>query len=151
LGLHRVLDAGCGTGRVAIELDRLGCEVVGVDVDEAMLAEARTKAPHLEWVGADLSTVELDGTFDGVVMAGNVMIFVTPGTEGAVVANLTRHLVGGGLLVAGFSVEKGRLPLAVYDDLASAAGLELVDRWATWDREVHAPGHDYAVSVHRKV
>ena len=30
------------------------------------------------------------------------------------------------------------------------AGLELVDRWATWDRGTFTPGADYAVSVHRK-
>ena len=41
----RVLDAGCGTGRVAIELARHGIEVVGVDVDASMLATARRLAP----------------------------------------------------------------------------------------------------------
>ena len=40
-----VLDAGCGTGRVAIELARRGRTVVGVDVDAAMLEAARRKAP----------------------------------------------------------------------------------------------------------
>ena len=45
-----VLDAGCGTGRVAIELSRRGHAVVGVDVDEAMLEAARAKAPDLAWV-----------------------------------------------------------------------------------------------------
>ena len=45
-----VLDAGCGTGRVAIELARRGLEVVGTDLDPGMLETARRKAPHLEWV-----------------------------------------------------------------------------------------------------
>ncbi|MGI9120650.1 MAG: class I SAM-dependent methyltransferase, partial [Acidimicrobiales bacterium] len=40
-----VLDAGCGTGRVTIELARRGIAVVGVDVDAEMLATARAKAP----------------------------------------------------------------------------------------------------------
>src|SRR5947208_5647921 len=44
-----VLDAGCGTGRVAIELARRGIEVVGVDLDPGMLSTAARKAPHLEW------------------------------------------------------------------------------------------------------
>jgi len=47
LGVSSVLDAGCGTGRVAIELARRGLDVVGVDLDAAMLAVARRKAPHL--------------------------------------------------------------------------------------------------------
>jgi SAM-dependent methyltransferase len=144
-----VLDAGCGTGRVAIELARRGLDVVGVDLDASMLDVARSKAPHLRWVYADLAHVDLGRTFDVVVMAGNVMIFLAPGSEGAVVANLARHLGPGGRLVAGFSVQPGRLDLPAYDAHAAAAGLALVERWATWDR---APfeGGDHAVSVHRR-
>ena len=52
-----VLDAGCGTGRVAIELARRGIEAVGVDADPAMLDRAREKAPDLRWIEADLATV----------------------------------------------------------------------------------------------
>jgi 2-polyprenyl-3-methyl-5-hydroxy-6-metoxy-1,4-benzoquinol methylase len=43
-----VLDAGCGTGRVAIELARRGIAVLGVDADPDMIAAARSKAPELE-------------------------------------------------------------------------------------------------------
>jgi SAM-dependent methyltransferase len=150
LGLRSVMDAGCGTGRVALELARRGLDVVGVDLDPAMLAAAREKAPLIRWVQADLVDVDLGRLFDGVVMAGNVMIFVTPGTEASVVTNLTRHLGDAGLLVAGFSLGKDRLALETYDDLASDAGLELTDRWATWDRQAFKPGADYAVSIHRK-
>jgi SAM-dependent methyltransferase len=151
LGLQRVLDAGCGTGRVAIELARRGVEVVGVDLDARMLATARDKAPSIQWIEADLAGVDIDRTFDGIVMAGNVMIFVTPGTEGVVVANLTRHLTEAGLLVAGFSLGDGRLTLETYDDITARAGLVLVDRWSTWDRNPFTAGSDYAVSVHRKI
>ncbi len=56
-----VLDAGCGTGRVAIELASRGYEVVGVDLDPAMLDLARAKAPELGWLQGDLaSTVVID-------------------------------------------------------------------------------------------
>jgi len=150
LGRRSVLDAGCGTGRVAMELARRGLDVVGVDLDGEMLAVARGKAPLLRWVQADLADVDLGRTFDGVVMAGNVMIFLTPGTEGAVVANMARHLEEAGLLVAGFSLVRDRLSLETYDLVAADAGLELVDRWATWDRREFTPAADYAVSVHRK-
>src|ERR1700712_2397787 len=53
-----VLDAGCGTGRVAIELVRRGYHCVGVDTDASMLAEAERDAPDLRWVQADLSSLE---------------------------------------------------------------------------------------------
>ena len=144
-----VLDGGCGTGRVAVELARRGLDVVGVDLDPGMLAQARSKAPDLAWVHADLATVDLRRPFDVVVMAGNVMIFLATGTEREVVANLGRHVALGGALVSGFSLEAGRLDLAAYDDHAAAAGLVLAERWATWDRQPFTGG-DYAVSVHRR-
>ena len=149
LGPRSVLDAGCGTGRVAIELARRGLDVVGVDVDRSMLDVARSKRPELPWVPGDLVDVDLGRTFDAVVLAGNVMIFLAPGTEAGVVANLARHLSPGGALVAGFQLEPGRLALADYDAYAEAAGLVLAERWATWERQPFAGG-DYAVSVHRR-
>jgi SAM-dependent methyltransferase len=150
-----VLDAGCGTGRVAIELARRGVEAVGVDIDPEMLGTARRKAPGLTWIEADLATVTVAGergglrSFEVVVLAGNVMIFLTPGTEGAVIANLARHLAPGGALVAGFQLQPGRLDLAAHDRHCAAAGLRLEGRWATWERDPWQPGGDYAVSLHR--
>ncbi len=149
LGPASVLDAGCGTGRVAAELARRGMEVVGVDLDPDMLDAARAKAPELDWRLADLARVDLARTFDVVVMAGNVMIFVAPGTEADVVANMARHVAPGGTLVAGFQLD-GRLPVDDYDAMCRRAGLEPAERWATWDRRPWQAGSDYAVSVHRR-
>ena len=146
----RVLDAGCGTGRVALELTRRGHRTVGVDVDPDLLAHAREKAPTLDWVDGDLARLPPDvapGPFEAAVLAGNVMIFVARGTEGAVLANLAPRLAPGGLVIAGFQLS-GRLPLAEYDDHARAAGLELEARWSTWDRAPWSGSGDYAVSVH---
>ena len=150
LSARSVLDAGCGTGRVAIELARRGLDVVGVDADPGMLAAARGKAPELDWIEGDLAALDLGARrFDAVVMAGNVMIFVVPGTEGAVLERLAAHLHPGGLVVAGFQVVPGGLTLGRYDELAVAAGLQLAERFATWDRDPWEPGGNYAVSVHR--
>jgi 2-polyprenyl-3-methyl-5-hydroxy-6-metoxy-1,4-benzoquinol methylase len=150
-GGSRVLDAGCGTGRVAIELANRGLSVVGIDSDAAMLDTARTKAPELNWVHADLVETDayVDTEFDVVVAAGNVMIFLAPGTERDVVAQLAARLAPGGLLVSGFQLNTGRLTLKSYDEYAAAAGLEPVDRWSTWDRKPYV-GDDYAVSLHRR-
>ena len=145
-----VLDAGCGTGRVGRELARRGLEVVGVDIDPAMLDTARRKAPGVEWLLADLATVDLHRSFDAIVMAGNVMIFLTPGTEDVVVANMVRHLQPDGLLIAGFQIMAARLTVQRYDEIAAHAGLALADRWSTWDGNVWDEGNDYAVSVHRR-
>lgn len=145
-----VLDAGCGTGRVAIELTRRGIDVVGVDIDPGMLAVARRAAPDLEWIEHDLAALDLgDRRFDAVVMAGNVMIFVEPGTNAAVVASAARHVGVGGALVAGFQLQPGGYTIDQYDAHCAAAGLTLTERYATWDREPWVAGGDYAVSVHR--
>ena len=150
LGVRSVLDAGCGTGRIARELARRGLEVVGVDLDPAMLEVARRKAPRIDWRLGDLATIDLGRTFEAALLAGNVMLFLATGSEAAVVANVARHLAPGGLLVAGFQLMPGRIRLAEYDALAERAGLELVERWGTWDRRAWRPGGDYAVSVHRR-
>ena len=150
-----MLDAGCGTGRVAIELARRGHHVVGVDLDPAMLDLARDKAPDLAWIRGDLSDVVVSGDagerrqFDAAVAAGNVMIFLERGTEAAVVANLAAHLRHGGALVSGFQLSDGYMQLHVYDALAERNGLELESRYSTWEG---APfeGGDYAVSIHRR-
>jgi SAM-dependent methyltransferase len=144
-----VLDAGCGTGRVAIELARHGIEVVGADVDASMLATARRIAPELEWVHADLTELDLGRTFDVVVMAGNVPLFTPDGTQAALVAGVARHVAAGGVLIAGFSTDRG-YAAASYDAHASAAGLTLLERYATWDRAAWTDDATYAVSVHRR-
>ena len=146
-----VLDAGCGTGRVALELHRRGRVVVGLDVDPAMLETARAKGPDLRWVEGDLADPALDlgRTFDLVVMAGNVLIFVEPGSEGRVLANAARWLEPGGRLVTGYSLHPGGFGPAEHDELAEAAGLSLEDRWSTWDQAPFTQTDNYVVSVHR--
>lgn len=141
-----VLDAGCGTGRVAIELARRGVDVVGVDIDRSMLEEARRLAPDLEWIEADLATFALDRTFDVVVLAGNVPLFAPPGTQDALLTSCLRHVGSGGVLVAGFQLGRG-YDLAAFDAVVDAEGATVVERWGTWDRDPFVPGGDYAVSV----
>jgi 2-polyprenyl-3-methyl-5-hydroxy-6-metoxy-1,4-benzoquinol methylase len=144
-----VLDAGCGTGRVAIELANRGVEVVGVDVDDSMLATARSRSPLVEWIRSDLTALDLGRTFDVVLMAGNVPLFTPQGTEAALVAGCARHVAPGGALVAGFQLGR-TYSLRDYDEHCRAAGLLLVARYATWGRDPWSDDGDYAVSVHAR-
>jgi SAM-dependent methyltransferase len=142
----RVLDAGCGTGRVASELARRGHRVTGVDNDASMLAEAR-KDPAVTWLEADLAVLDLEDRFDLVLLAGNVIVFVEPGTEQQAVDRLAAHLRPGGLLVSGWRTD--RLALTAYEQLVTA--LEPVVRHATWDAD---PWHDdagWCVAVDRSL
>ncbi len=147
-----VLDAGCGTGRVAIELARHGLDVVGVDVDDSMLAVARERGPDATWHRADLRTLDLARTFDVVVLAGNVPLFTPPGTRAELVLGVARHVAVGGHLVVGFSTDWEDRPhdAGTHDAQVRAAGLEPVARFATWDRAPWGPTSTYAVCVARR-
>jgi len=145
-----VLDAGCGTGRVAVELARHGVEVVGVDVDPSMIAEARERSPDLEWVEADLASLDLHRRFDVVVLAGNVPLFCPPLARSDLVRACAAHVAPGGWLVAGFQLDRG-YSLDEYDQGCRDGGLRLSHRWATWDRQPFVAGGDYAVTVQRRV
>ena len=146
-----VLDAGCGMGRVAIELVMRGIDVVGVDLDGDLLAYARRSQPSIQWLLDDLATMDLGRRFDVVAMPGNVMIFCRPADRAAIIHNAAAHLEADGLLVAGFQLGNSDESLSIeeYDRLCRGAGLERVDRWATWDREPYRGGA-YAVSVHSR-
>jgi SAM-dependent methyltransferase len=146
-----VLDAGCGTGRLAIELHRRGVDVVGVDLDRDMLDHAVRNAPALTWVHGDLATVDLGRTFDAVVMIGNVMVFCRPEDRARIVANLARHVAPDGVLVAGNNVERvaGGFDPDELDQQAAASGLAAERRFATWDR-LPDDGGSYVVTVHRR-
>jgi SAM-dependent methyltransferase len=145
-----VLDAGCGTGRVAIELARRGLDIVGADLDGDMIGLARAKAPQLSWVRADLSELDLPARFDVIVLAGNVIPYMAADRRGAAVAACARHLAPGGRLIAGFQLQAGWPSLADYDRWCESAHLVLEDRFATWDRAPFTDRDTYAVSVHRK-
>jgi SAM-dependent methyltransferase len=144
-----VLDAGCGTGRVARELARRGIDTVGIDRDGSMIATARQHAPALAWVLGDIAAYDLGRHFDVVAMAGNVPLFTPEGTQADLVAGCARHLSPGGSLIAGFQLGR-RYPLAAYDEHCDLVGLECVGRFATWSGDPFADGASYAVSVHRK-
>ena len=152
----RVLDAGCGTGRVAIQLTALGYHCTGVDADPTMIEVAEQLDPSTTWVRQDLSRLQLRSqAFELAVLAGNVIPLLAPGTLLAAVQRLAAHLQPGGLLVAGFGLDEAHLPqgcpvtpLQDYDRACTVAGLTLAHRFGTWGRETWRAGSGYAVSVH---
>jgi demethylmenaquinone methyltransferase/2-methoxy-6-polyprenyl-1,4-benzoquinol methylase len=69
----RVLDACCGTGDLAIEAERRGGRVVGLDFSERMLERARRKSGTIEWVQGDALALPFeDGEFDAVTVGFGV-------------------------------------------------------------------------------
>jgi SAM-dependent methyltransferase len=146
----RVLDAGCGPGRVGAALQARGHAVVGVDVDPALIAAAREDHPGPRWLFGDLASLSLDeDPFDAAVLAGNVLVFVTPGSERAVLERVAAHVRADGLVVTGFNV-KHDYGLDAFDRDYAAVGLVLEQRFATWDLRPWRDDSDWAVTILRK-
>ncbi len=149
----RVLDAGCGGGRTGAALHARGHSVVGVDIDEQLVSAARADHPAVRWEVADLATLDpavLDGVpFDAAVLAGNVMVYLAPGTEAEVLRRLAAALRPDGVLVTGFATDR-TYGLDEFDRHCSAAGLRLEHRFATWDLRPWVDGAPWAVSVLRR-
>jgi SAM-dependent methyltransferase len=145
----KILDAGCGPGRHGTELARLGHRVVGVDIDPALIAEARRVAPEATWVVgdlADLAAASVGGDFDGALCAGNVMTFLHPATRVAALTNLGAALAPTGRLVVGFGAGRGYS----FDEFladAESAGLVRQHLFSTWDLLPFPGTSDFIVSV----
>lgn len=147
----RVLDAGCGPGRVGGELARRGHTVVGVDVDPVLIEGAEADHPGPTWLVQDMATLDLAAAgvtepFDVVVSAGNVMTFLAPSTRGTVLRNLAAHLTPEGRLVVGFGAGRG-YPFEEFFADAEAAGLRRDVTLATWDLRPWTPDADFLVAV----
>ena len=101
----------------------------------------------------DLSRIHLHRQFDAIVMAGNVMIFLTPGTESEVLAYLSVHLKPNGLLLSAFELTPHPwtdLTIDVYDVLLEVFGFTKISRWSTWDQDPWQDSDTYAVTLHQK-
>ncbi|GAB11433.1 putative methyltransferase [Gordonia araii NBRC 100433] len=150
----RILDAGCGPGRIGGYLHEVGHRAVGVDVDPALIAAAEQDHPGPTWLVGDLAELDLAARgitepFDAIVCAGNVMVFLAPGTEALVLQRLAAHLADDGVLVVGFHTNRD-LALADFDAAVAEAGLRLDLRLSTWDVRPWHDGADFAVSILRK-
>lgn len=145
----KILDAGCGPGRHGSELVRLGHRVVGVDIDPALIAEARRVQPGATWVVGDLADLPAAGVgadFDVILCAGNVMGFVHPATRVSVLTNLHDVLAPEGRAVIGFGSGRGY----EFDDFfsdATEAGLVEHHRFSTWDMYPYPGTSGFVVGV----
>ena len=151
----RVLDAGCGPGRVGGWLAGVGHEVVGVDIDPVLIAAAEEDHPGPHWIVGDLATMDLPSLgvsepFDAIVCAGNVMAFLEPSTRQPVLSRFAAHLrPEGGRAVVGFGAGRGYAFDAFLAD-ASSAGLEPELLLSSWHLRPFTDGSDFLVAILRR-
>ena len=93
----RILDAGCGTGAMAVELAQCGADVVAVDISPALVDIAEKRMPanlsgRITWVAGDMLDAT-DGVFDHAV-AMDSMIYYTAPDIAAVLGKASPHVNG---------------------------------------------------------
>jgi SAM-dependent methyltransferase len=147
----RVLDAGCGPGRVGAFLAEAGHTVVGVDVDPVLIAAAEEDRPGPTWLVGDLAELDLPSQgiqegFDAIVCAGNVMTFLAASTRREVLTRLGRHLRDRGRIVVGFGSGRG-YEFDEFRDDVTAAGLVLELELESWDLRPFTEESDFMVAV----
>lgn len=149
----RILDAGCGPGRLGGFLAAAGHRVVGVDVDPVLIEAAEQDHPGPTWLVGDLAELDLPARgitepFDVIVSAGNVMTFLAPSTRIAVLDRLRAHLGGDGRAVIGFGAGRD-YPFDQFFDDAGRAGLTPDLLLSTWDLRPFTGDSDFLVAILR--
>ena len=149
----RVLDAGCGFGRIGAHLHAAGHDVVGVDVDPTLVEAARADHPGPAWHVGDLADLDLAALgrpepLDAIVCAGNVMTFLAPSTRGDVLGRFRAHLAPTGRAVVGFGAGRG-YPFETFLADARAAGLVPDLLLSSWDLRPFTAGAQFLVAVLR--
>lgn len=149
----RILDAGCGPGRVGGALAEAGHRVVGVDVDPVLIEAAEHDHPGPKWMVGDLAELDLPARgvtepFDAVVCAGNVMTFLAPSTRHEVLTRFRAHLAADGRAAIGFGAGRG-YEFGEFLSDAAAAGLEPDLLLSTWDLRPFTEDADFLVALLR--
>ncbi|MFL1598495.1 class I SAM-dependent methyltransferase [Gordonia amicalis] len=149
----RILDAGCGPGRVGGYLAEVGHDVVGVDVDPVLVAAAEEDHPGPRWLVGDLAELDLpahgiEEPFDIIVSAGNVMAFLAPSTRVTVLERLHAHLRDNGRAVLGFGAGRDYAFDEFLDD-AVAAGFAQDLLLSSWDVRPFTADSEFLVAVLR--
>ncbi len=97
----RVLDAGCGTGRMSRYLAERHCDVEGVDLSPGMIKMARQHHPDLNFAVGSLTALAYpDNHFDGVLLWYSI-IHTPPVDHDRIFTEAGRVLRPGGHILIG--------------------------------------------------
>jgi SAM-dependent methyltransferase len=101
-GRGRVADLGCGPGHVARYLHEQGVEVLGIDLSEGMIREARERYPGLDFRAGDMRSLDLPDS--GLAVAFYSLIHFADSEIPPVLREIHRVLAPGGLALFAFHI-----------------------------------------------
>ncbi len=141
----RVLDLGCGVGRDSLRLKRYSLEVQGLDISEAMLAEAKRQVEGVTFSQGDFRALPFeDASFDGV-WANGTLFYVTPTDLAKTLLEVLRILKPGGVFFASYLLGEGefyhdglyhrRYQEKDIEQMYREAGFKTIDRTWTTDED----------------
>jgi len=114
----RVLELGCGSGRLTIPIAQKRIEIIGADLSASMLESARAKARRagveVQFIEADMRSVELPGRFSAILIPGNSLLHLFAAEDLIkCFRNVRRHLAPNGRLI--FDISKWDIAMLARD------------------------------------
>jgi ubiquinone/menaquinone biosynthesis C-methylase UbiE len=103
-GTGRVLDAGCGTGRMTDWLASVGVVADGIDLSPGMIEVARRTYPTLSFEVGSMTALDVPDASLAGVLAWYSIIHTAPADLPALLTELARTLAPGGHLLLGWHV-----------------------------------------------
>lgn len=147
-----VLDLGCGTGRVALDLASRGFEVTGLDADaelvRALDARARARDLPVHGLAADARAFELSDRFPLAIAPMQVVqLLGGPSGRTAMLARVLAHLEPGGVLAVALADPFDSVPVG--EALPPLPDVLEVDGWVLSSTPVAVRDEGHAVSIDR--
>lgn len=141
-GGRRVLEAGCGSGRILETLIENGVDATGIDLSPTMAAAAKARVGDDRCIEGDITATGLDSlSFDAVVAPGFTMMLVSDALFARFLAEARRILKPGGKLIFDWFIP--------WDEIADASLTNDDDDWSPWvaAKDITLPDHDLGDEV----
>ncbi len=104
-----ILDVGCGVGEpIAHYFIQKGHQVTGIDYATSMIEMARQRFPQHRWLVADMRSLDLSTTFDGII-GWHSFFHLTPDEQRRTLPRFAAHLPRSGALLLTVGTEEGEV------------------------------------------
>jgi ubiquinone/menaquinone biosynthesis C-methylase UbiE len=99
-----ICDVGCGPGEIAVHLHSRGCTVVGIDISEEMIREAKRLSPDIQFEVGDMTRMRFGDNFFDAITAFYAIVHCTYDDARDAFREFYRVLCDGGVLLLAFHI-----------------------------------------------